>query len=209
LYFRIIARPMPPDEKLPPELRTISREEFRQVYATAARIALGIMRNRDAADRLMSDAFEALMTTRRWNPERGALLDHVAGILKSIRSNQFHSKAPERDRQARRDFQREEIGTKTASPEDRTLEHTEREASDREAETELEELARSVADQPLARSVLEKRLEATKEGTPKRAGDVAAELGVPVKDVYKANDVLRDHLRAIRRRRGTPESEGE
>lgn len=200
---------MPPDDKLPPELRTISRDEFRQVYASATRIALGVMRDREAADRLTSDAFEALMTTRRWDPTRGPLAQHVFGILMSIRSNQFHSKEPERDRKTRRDFQREEVGTKGASPEDRALEHTEREAAAGEAETELEELARSVADQPLAKRVLEKRLEATVEGEPKRASVIAAELGVEVKEIYKANDVLRGHLRAIRKRRGTPEGEGE
>lgn len=200
---------MPPDDRLPPELRTISRDEFRQVYATAARIALGMMKNRDAADRLMSDSFEALMTTRRWNPERGALMDHVAGILKSIRSNQFHSKEPDREKKTGRDFQREEVGTKADSPEAKNLDHADREAADRGAETELDELARSVADQPLVKRVLEARLESTVEGTKKRAGDIAAELGVPVKEVYKANDVLRDHLRAIRKRRGTPEGEGD
>jgi hypothetical protein len=99
---------MPPDDKLPPELKTVSKEEFREVYTAATRLALGLMKSRTLADELVSDTFEALLTTRRWDPARGPLLRHVLGSMTSIRSNKFKkNKAGERTTNADKAYQRE------------------------------------------------------------------------------------------------------
>ena len=186
---------MPPDEELPPELLTVSKEEFREVYAAATRFALALMRDRARADDLVSETFEKLLTTRRWDPTKKPLLDHVLGAIRSNRSNRFHSKAGEHAAVAHEGYQREEAGMEAVSPETKNLERAEEEGAQADAEAELEALAKSVEKHAVAPRVLACR----RAGKTKRS-EIADELGVSPAEVSLANDVLRDHLRKIRAR---------
>jgi DNA-directed RNA polymerase specialized sigma24 family protein len=187
---------MPPDEELPPELRAVSKAEFREVYTAATRLALALMKDRDRADLLVSDTFEKLLTTRRWDPKTKPLLDHVLSSVMSIRSNTFRSKARARDDVAHEGFQREEAGMEAESPEAKTLARAKEEGAQADAEAELDALGKSVEKHALAPRVLACR----RAGKTKRA-EIADELGVSPEEVSLANDVLRDHLRKIRARR--------
>jgi len=193
---------MPPDEELPPELLTVSKAEFREVYAAAARLALALMKDRHRADLLVSDTFEKLLTTRRWDPKTKPLLDHVLGSMRSIRSNTFRSRAAAHDAVAHEGFQREEAGMEAESPETKTLARAEEEGAQTEAEAELDALAKSVETHALAPRVLACR----RAGKTKRS-EIADELGVSPAEVSLANDVLRDHLKKIRARRTGNEGE--
>jgi hypothetical protein len=107
------------------------------------------------------------------------------------------SKKPARSAEAHDGFHRELAGTEKPSPEAAILEHAAQQRRDVSAESELAELAANVAGHPLAGRVLEQR-----RAGVKKAGDVARALDVRVEDVYRANDVLRRNLRAIRKRKG-------
>jgi DNA-directed RNA polymerase specialized sigma24 family protein len=191
---------MPPDDRLPPELRELSKTELRELYVTAMRIALGLMKSRSAAEQLVSDAFEALLTTRRWDKSKGPLERHLFGVLTSIRSNRFKSKADARAEDVGKEYQRE-MGEVAQSAEARMLSHSASEADRSSAGDELDELARSVAHLPVATKVLG-CLRASEDGEKKKPAEVAAELGLPREEVYMANKLLREHLAKIRARRG-------
>ena len=202
---------MPPDERrqqLPPEIAALSRDEFRAVYEQATQIVLGITKSKARTEELMQTAASLLLTTRRWNPNGGPLLRHMVGIVRSVLSHSYrreNTERAERAAHARESFQREVLGMEAASPEDETIDGTATAERQAEAERELDELAASVADHPDAPRVLRMRREA--EGK-KKAADIARELDMPVGRVYRANDVLRRHLRRIRAERGERDAAG-
>jgi hypothetical protein len=194
---------MSPDDALPPELKSVSKQEFREAYEAAMHLAMGLTRgNKAQADELVSDTFEALMTTRRWDPTRGPLVRHVLGALTSIRSNKFRSKGGDRDKGAEKAYQRDELGLRGADAQERMLEHNEREGARQEAAEVLDELEKSLADHAVAPRVLRARREAD-DGDKKKAAEIAAMLKMPVDPVYGANKLLREHAaKILARRRG-------
>ena len=160
------------------------------------------MHDPSKADELTARAFEALLTTRRWDAARGPLLRHVLGIVASIRHHDYRSTQGERREKAEERFQHELVGTQASSPEDASLAHAEEQDAQARAERELEELQASVAAHPLAPRVLRCRRDGL---TSSKA--VAEALGVPPSDVYLANDVLKSHLRKIRAQGSAGEGE--
>ena len=74
------------------------------------------------------------------------------------------------------------------------LDAAEQADSERDAEQTIDRLFAAVAHLPLATAVLRCRREGTE-----RAGDIAVQLGVPVQDVYRANEQLHYHLKRIPR----------
>jgi RNA polymerase sigma factor (sigma-70 family) len=191
-----------------PELASLSREQVRELFVLVTAVARKIAKSAGGADELVQQTFEKLMTTRRWDGQK-PLEAHVIGVMKSLVSNQRRSEKRRDDGKPRRrdlaheDFQREVSGEHTASPEERTLEHAEQESRDEEAEQELDELVASVAAHPLAPRVLQCRIDGLR-----KPREIAAKLGVSVDAVYRANDVLRRHLHALRRRGADDSSEG-
>jgi DNA-directed RNA polymerase specialized sigma24 family protein len=162
-----------------------------------------LMKDRQRAEDLVSDTFEKLMTTRRWDPEAGQTFRyHVLGIVMSERSNKFRSKADEREAVAHEGHQREEVGEKADSPETKMLSRVEEERAQASAEAELDALAKSVERHPLAPQVLACR----RAGKTKRA-EIADALQVSPAEVSLANDVLKDHLKKIRARGSAAEGE--
>ncbi len=172
----------------------MSREQLRELVESVHHVVLGITKSTIRADEIVQDTFEALMTTRRWTGKQ-PLWKHVIGIAMSLLHHQHASKAPQRDASAHAGLHREIVGTSVGSPEDETLDHAEDEDRQSSARRELAELEASVAAHPVAARVL--RCEA--DGIEKPA-DIARALSVPVERVYRATELLRDHLRRIRQR---------
>lgn len=184
----------PPPRAQCPELASVSREQLRDLLESVHHVVLGITKSTIRTDEIVQDTFEALMTTRRWNGKQ-PLERHVIGIAMSLLHHQHASKAPQRDARAHAGFHREIVGTSVGSPEDETLDHAEDEDRQSSARRELAELEASVAAHPVAPRVL--RCKA--DGIEKPA-DIARALSIPVEHVYRATELLREHLRRIRQR---------
>jgi DNA-directed RNA polymerase specialized sigma24 family protein len=174
-----------------------TEDEAREAAEAAMVAALGMTRSRQRAEELVQSAFEAVMTTRPWARSERSLARHLAGVVWSLASHEHTSQRPKMEAAAHRGWHREELGVTAASPEDKTLHRAEEETRQADAEAELEALEASLAGNDLARSVLRCR----RENDAVKAADIAAKLDVPVEQVYRANEFLRDHLRTIRKKR--------
>ena len=177
-----------------PELAELSPAKMRELFELAYAVALALTKSRPLSDELVQTTFERLMTTRRWDGIRPIEV-HVAGIVKSLLSNRRNSEKSERKEIAHERFHYEVVGQRIASPEDRTIENATEEERLRTAARELDELAAKVAGHPVAARVLKERA-----AGPNKPADIARAIGVPVDEVYRANDVLRRNLRAMRKR---------
>jgi DNA-directed RNA polymerase specialized sigma24 family protein len=179
-----------------PELAAVTPKELQALFESLYRVALALTRSRARAEEVVENAFERLLTTRRWNPGKAPLAKHLAYIVKSLVMHEESSTRPERDQAAAEGFYRETETERAESSEQKNLLYAESASRQAEAARELEELRASVAHQPLVSEVLRKREEGLE-----RAADVAQALGVPVERVYRANEVLREHLKRIRQSR--------
>jgi len=56
---------------LPPELKAVAPDQMRAVLEAAALVALRLTKSKRLADELLSDVFDKLTTTRRWDRSRG------------------------------------------------------------------------------------------------------------------------------------------
>jgi DNA-directed RNA polymerase specialized sigma24 family protein len=192
---------MPPDARgqpLPPEIASLPRDEFRAIYDRATQVVFGFTKSRPRTEELVQSASMLLLTTRRWDPSKGPLLQHFLGIVRSVLSHSYSREKTERGARAaqtREDFQREVVGTEAASPEDATIDGTDGADRQAAAERELDELDASVAGSPDAQRVLRARRAGDRK---KKAAEIALELGLPVERVYRANKLLLNHLRRIR-----------
>jgi len=178
---------------LPPELKAVAPDQMRAVLEAAALVALRLTKSKRLADELLSDVFDKLTTTRRWDRSRGPLLDHVLGALRSVLNNQRTSKAPEREGVAHGDYHREVRPTVVESPEETVLEHEEAQLGRSRAARELGLLAARIDHHELAPKVL--RCKSDGIAPP---AEIARTLGVPVRQVYQAIDLLKYHLEKIR-----------
>jgi len=106
-------------------------------------------------------------------------------------------RASKMEAEAARGWHREDVGKKTPSTEDKMLHRVDEESRQSAAEAELDALDASLGDNEDARRVLRCR----REHELVKAREIAAKLGMKVEVVYRANEVLRDHLRAVRKRR--------
>jgi len=181
-----------------------TKEEARAALVAAMTAALGMTRSRRLAEEIVQDAFERVMTTRPWSRKERTFEQHMVGTVWSLVSHEFASKRSEHDAEAHDGFHREEAGQSAASPEDKMLDRAEQENRWASADEELDALAESVAGHPAAREVLRCRRE---HGLTK-ASEIAARIGLPVEQVYRANEVLRDHLRSLRKKRKKASGEG-
>lgn len=184
-----------------PELAGISKAQMRALFELAYSVAMAITKSKERSDVIVQSAFERLLTTSRWDGKKPIDL-HVAGIVKSVASHQYASEKSTRKAESHDGFHREVVGTSHPSTEDAILEIAEDDERQENASRELDELAAACADHPLAPRVLQVRIE-----TGGKASDIARALGVSSDDVYRANDVLRRNLRAIRKRRGRGEED--
>jgi DNA-directed RNA polymerase specialized sigma24 family protein len=174
-----------------------TREEVRDAIKAATAAALAITKSRQLADELVQDAFERVLTTRPWSRDKGPFDRHLVGAVSSLASHGWASKRPEQDLRAHEGFQQEVVGLTAPSPETKTLERAEEEDAQARAEAELDALEASVAGNDAAVAVLRCR----REHALTKAADIAAKLGMPQPQVYRANELLRDHLQRLRKKR--------
>jgi DNA-directed RNA polymerase specialized sigma24 family protein len=184
-----------------PELAAISKAQMRKLFELAYAVAMATTKSKERSDVIVQTAFERLLTTSRWDRKKPIDI-HIAGIVKSVASNQYKSEKSTRKVEAHDGFHREVVGTSHPSTEDAILESAGDDERQESASSELDELAAACADHPLAPRVLQVRIE-----TGGKASDIARALGVSSDEVYRANDVLRRNLRAIRKRKGRGEEE--
>jgi DNA-directed RNA polymerase specialized sigma24 family protein len=174
---------------------TPSQLEVREAYEAGMAVAVAITRSRALAEDFVQQAFEAVYGgARPWSRDRGAFAKHVMGAVRSIISNTRVAKREERDSRAHQKFQYE-VGTRGMTAEERILEHAEDEGAQAEAEKELDEVDASLGDNADARAVLRCRRESEE---PLKAGEIARRLEMPVARVYRANELIRDHLEKLR-----------
>jgi DNA-directed RNA polymerase specialized sigma24 family protein len=172
---------------------SLSKQDLRDAYRAALALAMKITRSKARADDVVQDAMERLLTTRTWDPTKGPLEEHVVGIVRSLLNIAHRSAAPRREAQAHEGFHAEVVGRQTESAEHRTLEHVEAETRQQDAAGVLERLTAQVAEHPVALGVLRCRADGLE-----RARDMAATLGVPVEEIYRANELLKYHLKLYR-----------
>jgi len=180
-----------------------TKDEVREAYAAAMIAALGMTKSRQRAEEIVQNAFEAVMTTRPWSRNDRPYKQHVVGAVWSLTSHEHTSKRADNEAKAAKAWQRDEPGTKARSPEDATLHRAEEEGRQTGAEAELDALDASLGDNETARRVLRCR----REHDLVKAREIAEELGLPVEQVYRANESLRDHLRTLRKNRNGDEDE--
>jgi DNA-directed RNA polymerase specialized sigma24 family protein len=170
-----------------------TKEQMRAAYEVAMVTALVITRSKVRAEEAVQDAFERLLTTRRWDPSKGSLERHMAGIVRSLLSISFHAAEPRKKAAAEVAFQDEVVG-RTESPfETAALEAKELSEQDARSERQLERLRASVAHHPLASAVLRCHVDGIVE--PRR---IARALGVSNERVHRANTLLRSYRDKIR-----------
>ncbi len=186
----------PSSRGTPPELAAATKEQMRALVELAQSVALAITKSKARADNVVQTTFERLLTTRRWDGKK-PLEAHVVGIVKSLVSHEHTSMKSTRLSEAHEGFHRENVGHHSPSAEDKALRASADEQKQSGAARELDELAGAIAEHPLAPRVLQKR----REGLTK-AADIAQALSVNVQEVYRANDVLRRSLHAMRRKSG-------
>jgi DNA-directed RNA polymerase specialized sigma24 family protein len=175
---------------------TPTQREVREAYEAAMSVAVVITRSRDCAEDYVQQAFEAVYSgTRPWFRDKGASFDeHLMGAVRSIISNSRVARREERDARAHEKFQ-EDVGMQGVSPEGRILEHAEDEGGKAQAVNELDELDASLGDNADARAVLKCRRESEEA---LKAGEIARRIGMPVGRVYRANELIREHLEKVR-----------
>jgi DNA-directed RNA polymerase specialized sigma24 family protein len=186
--------PQDPEAKStgPASLAAISKDEFRAIWRSATQVALRFTKSKLRADELMSDVYEKLVTKRLWSGKE-PLEEHLIGIMKSLLYIQRRSKKGEREVEAQKGFQREVRPEVVASVEEAAIETGDAAEREADATRELEELQRRAAKHPVMSGVL--RCKAA--GTHK-AADIAVALNVPVQQVYRAIELLKDHMQRMR-----------
>ena len=172
--------------------RPPSKEEVRDAVDAAMAVALAITRSKQRAEDIVQDAFERALTTRQWDRSKGPFDRYMAGVVRSLLNIAFHSAAPEREAKAHEGFYDEVAGRRTESAEVKVLEYAEGEERDARAVEDVERLRASVEGHPVAQAVLRCR----EQGIDK-AAHIARELKVPVEQVYRANELLKEHLGKI------------
>jgi DNA-directed RNA polymerase specialized sigma24 family protein len=173
-------------KEFPPELKAVPPDEMRRVYEAAKLVALRLTKSKARADELVSDVFVKLTTTRRWNPARKPLLEHVIGALRSELNHQYASKAPERERTANEAYHRDVVPLRVESTEERMLARA-------KAATELSLLEARISNHDLVPKVLQCKADGID-----RPADIARALGVPAARVHRAIELLKHHLANIR-----------
>jgi DNA-directed RNA polymerase specialized sigma24 family protein len=183
----------PPRRAPLPELASLSRKEFADLYETTWAFARRLARSNDLADELTQTAFELLHTTRRWDPNaKVPLARHLLGIVKSTLSHRRTSKAPEHEAEAVDGFTRER-GDTSGSAEDAHVARDDSEDNRVNATRVIDSLRGRLAEHPVALA----RLGLVAEGIDKPA-EQARRLKVSVEEIYRAREVTQYHMNRIR-----------
>jgi DNA-directed RNA polymerase specialized sigma24 family protein len=187
----------PEPRELPPELKSLPRAEL----ALALKKARILVRRKSGSDQIADDlvpsTFLKMTTTRRWDPAKGSFVRHFLGAVQSELGNLWKKEARARERPVGDDSDLSDVEEGLLSAPSGECEIVSRADRLAKAERELRTLRERIAENPLLVRVLAKREEGVE-----RAADIATALGEPVKDIYRANELLKYHLRKIREERG-------
>lgn len=184
---------------LPPELAAVPKAELESVLRAGFLFVVKRTKSKEFAENLVSTAYFKMATTRRWDPNKTKLIAHFLGVIRSLASHHYTSKAPERDEEAHEGFHREMSAAHSSSAEDAIVESDDAQERQAAAATLLEQLEARIANHPLAPKVLACK---AKEMTP---AEIARDLGVPVGDVYGAIKLIKHHLQKLREGDGVKE----
>jgi RNA polymerase sigma factor (sigma-70 family) len=171
--------------------------EVREAYEEAMAVAVAMTRSKVRAQEIVQDAFERILTTRPWSRAERTFAQHAANTVRSLVLHAGISKSAAHDKEAHAGFHEHGIGHSAPSAEEKTLQHTDDEARHSDAEDEVDALDATLEDNPGARQVLRCR----RETELTKAGDIAAKLGIPVAQVYRANEALKERLKTLRKKR--------
>jgi DNA-directed RNA polymerase specialized sigma24 family protein len=173
-----------------------TKEELREALEAATAFAVSMTRSKARADDLVQQAFEAFLTGERsWQRDKLPFKVFLIGAVRSMLSHERRDEAGGNGVRAEKDFQRDIVGKKAPSPEAKTLERAEEEGKQTAADATLDAIDAALGDNETARAVLRCR---GKSEVPMKAGAIAKELELPVDDVYRANELIKDHARKSR-----------
>jgi hypothetical protein len=179
---------------LPPELAALPPGELHAVFEEALIIATRMTQSPARARELLSLLYQKLTTTRRWDATRAPLRPFVVYTLRRLMQSERAEGYSARERKANEGYHREIRPERVGSAEEMNLEKAEADRREAVAIRELAELERRIADLPLAKRIVE----AHRERDFAKPSDLAAHLQEPVENVYRAQEMLRYHLKKIR-----------
>ena len=179
---------------LPPELAALPPGELHAVFEEALIIATRMTQSPARARELLSLLYLKLTTTRRWDATKAPLRPFVVLTLRNLLRSERIDGFSRRETKANEGYHREIRPERVDSPEEMNLEKAEADGHEAIALRELAELERRVAGLPLAKRIPE----AQRERDFEKAAQLAAHLREPVESVYRAQEMLRYHLKKIR-----------
>ena len=180
--------------KLPPELAALPPGELHAVFEEALIIATRMTRSPARGRELVSALYQKLTTTRRWDATRAPLRPFVVYTLRQLMRSERADGYSALERRGNEGFHREIRPERVDSPEEMNLEKAEADRREARAIRELAELERRIAGLPLAKRIVE----AQRERDFEKPAHLAAYLQAPIEDVYRAQEMLRYHLKKIR-----------
>jgi hypothetical protein len=179
---------------LPPELAALPPGELHAIFEEALILATRMTKSPARGRELLSALYKKVTTTRRWDATRAPLRPFVVYTLRQLmRSERAEGYSP-RERKANEGYHREIRPERVDSAEEMILEKAEADRREAKAIRELAELERRIAGLPLAKRIVE----AQRERDFEKPAHLAAYLREPVEDVYRAQEMLRYHLKKIR-----------
>jgi DNA-directed RNA polymerase specialized sigma24 family protein len=188
---------------LPPELAALPAEELRAIFEESLLIANRWLHSPTRAREVVSDLYQKLTTTRRWDPTKAPLRVYVIHTMRSLMRHERGDRFTKKEREANVVFSEQYYAEPGASPEQMHLDHAEESRREARAKRHLEQLEQRIEGLPLARSIVQ----AHRERDFEKPAELASYLDAPVKDVYRALDMLRHHIGNIRKEDSDREGE--
>ena len=183
---------------LPPELATLPPGELHAIFEEVLLLATRWLKSPARARELLSDVYRKLTTTRRGDPQKGTLRLYVVHMMRSLLRDQIQVKPGAREVAAREGYHREMRPERVDASDEMHLDRADADRRKAKAARELAKLEVRIEKLPLARRVLEAQRDAGEDDDFSTPGKLAEHLGVPVKDVYRALEMLRYHIAKIR-----------
>jgi DNA-directed RNA polymerase specialized sigma24 family protein len=174
------------------DIRKLDTEQRRDLYAAVLNAARKLASNDANAKDLTQRAFMRLDTASPWSPGgRVGLLQHMYGILKSLRSHDVEADATRREYERRAAEEHAALSDAGRSAETMILDHAERERKEALATQRVAKLRAGLAGRELDLQIIDWMMEDDFERS-----DLAARSGRP-DEVKTALARIRRHMRAI------------
>ena len=193
--------------RLPAELEALGKAEVRAVFEEALLIGYRWTESKDRARELLSDLYVKITTTQRWDPTKAPLRVFVLRTLRNLmRRGPTIERVPARERKAMEGFHREMRPERVDSTEEMHLEKAYYEARHEASARQLAKLEERLEKNGL--ELAQRIVAAYREKDYETRTELADDLGVPVRQVYRALEAMRYHLGEIEKEQ-TAEGKGE